>query len=200
MIPVAVAEISVEPTPGALVSSPTLTAQGVPGAEWSCAPTGCTLTGAALQPGDVVEFAWSATAADTPDGGDLTLDAVLAWPVDRTATTTEDVAIAGSSDTELTVAKSAVTERVRPGGTVDWVVTVDNVSVAGRPDALDARSVVLTDAAARWITDLVVTPIDGVGDWTCSASSCTSDLMPAGVATFAATGRPADDAPSVRHW
>ena len=96
-----------------------------------------------------------------------------------------------------TIAKSAVTERVRhPGGTVDWVVTVENVGVAGRPDALDARKVVLTDAAARWITDLVVTPMDGVGDWTCSASTCTTDLMPAaGVATFAVTGRLADDAP-----
>ena len=105
------------------------------------------------------------------------------------------MAIAGSSDTELTIAKSAVTERVRPGGTVDWVVTVENVGVAGRPNALDARKVVLTDAAARWITDLVVTPMDGVGDWTCSASTCTTDLMPAGVATFAVTGRLADDAP-----
>ena len=194
-IPVAVAEIAVEPTPGALVSSPTLTAQGAPGSEWSCAPTGCTLTGSPLQPGDVVEFAWSAAAATTPDGGELTLDAVLTWPVDRTATATDNVAIAGSTDTELTIAKSAVTERARPGGTLDWVVTVENVGVAGRPDALDARNVVLTDAAARWITDLVVTPIDGVGDWTCSGSSCTTDLMPSGVATFAVAGRLAQDAP-----
>lgn len=151
--------------------------------DWSCAALLCTLTGQ-IDPGDVADFTLDATADNSTVGGELTSTATLDYgsPTQQRATT-DQMTVAGSGDTDLTLTKSSDQTTAQPGQAVSWTVTLTNVGVSGSA-ALPAADVVLADLVPDGVTNLSIAYASGVGSWSCAAAVCTTASMPPGSATF----------------
>lgn len=154
--------------------------------DWTCTTLSCTLTGQ-LDPGDVAAFSLDAVADPSTTGGEVTSTATLGYgSPTRSLTTTDQMTVAGSGDTDLTLTKAADQTTATPGQTVSWTVTLTNVGVAGST-ALPAADVVLADVVPDNVTGLSISYLSGVGTWTCADAVCVTPTMPVGAATFRVT-------------
>ena len=184
--------ISVTDTPdsalGAFLSGGALTKSAGAGT-WSCASATC--TDGELAAGESAEFDFAATVATDPTGGTGTNEASVQWttPVaGGPVTASGGVTVVGTGDTELTIEKATAETGVDPGATVTWTVVVTNEG------PLAATDVVINDVAPTEVNDLELTYVEGVGEWSCTSTSCTTSSMPEGTTTFSATGTVATDA------
>ncbi len=174
-------DLSVTDTPdadlAALVSGGSLALESGSGT-WNCAASAC--SDGELSNGESATFTFSAAVADDPIGGSGTNDVAAATP-GGTLEADDSVTVVGNGDTRLEIAKTTEDTEANPGGPVNWTVTVTNAG------PLPALEVLVSDIVPDGVENASLTFADGVGDWTCESSSCSSTSMPVGSATFSFT-------------
>lgn len=171
-------DLSVTDTPdgdlAALVSGGALTLESGSGT-WNCAALAC--TDGELSNGESATFEFTAAVADDPLGGSGT-NGVAAETPGGTIEADDGVTVVGNGDTRLELVKTTEDTEANPGGPVNWTVTVTNAG------PLPALEVLVSDTAPEGVENASLTFVDGVGEWTCESTSCSSDSMPIGSTTF----------------
>lgn len=182
----AISGITVTDTPdsdlSALISGAALTRSDGAGT-WNC--TGTTCSDGELSPGESATFELTAPVKNDPFGGDGVNEASVSWtgpapsgPLDADDT----VVVKGTGDTSLEIDKSTSDTEANPGGPITWTVKVTNAG------PLPATEVLVNDIPPMQVDGLELIHSAGAGDWTCTGTSCRSESMPVGSATFTATG------------
>lgn len=171
----------------ALVSSGVLTRTAGAGT-WDCSGLEC--ANGELSSGESATFEFTATVASDPLGGDGINEASVQWSTPSAGgplTADDEVVVRGTGDTELEIEKTTSDTEADPGGPITWTVKVTNAG------PLDATDVAVSDISPTEVDGLTLVYSEGVGEWTCEGTSCTSASMPVGSTTFTAAGTVSPD-------